>query len=149
MSSLAEAFDHIVIGDGEIALERILQGKHSERVIRIPISAEEMNEFPLPYREPSFLNQYEFQTQGFRATTILNAKGCPKNCAFCEHAGTKTKLYHAENVGPQIDQAVVAGYNAIMFFDDIFCLSKHRVKELSHEIIKRRVHYRCFAQPGL
>ena len=142
---LDEAFDHIVVGDGEFALEKILRGETSERVVRIPVSAEEMNNFPLPYREPSFLNQYEFQTQGFKATTILTAKGCPMNCAFCEHAGTKTKLYHPENVGQQIDQAQAAGFNAIMFFDDIFCLSKHRVEELSREIVKRRMHYRCFA----
>ena len=142
---LAETFNHIVLGDGEFALERILQGETSQRVVMIPISAEEMNKFPLPYREPSFLNQYEFQTQGFRATTILTAKGCPMNCAFCEHAGTKTKLYHPANVGRQIDQAQLAGFNAIMFFDDIFCLSKHRVEELGREIVKHRIHYRCFA----
>jgi len=141
---LAEAFDHIVIGDGELALAQILRGEVSERVIRLPISSEAMNEFPLPYREPGFLRQYEFQMQGFRATTILTAKGCPMNCAFCEHAGTQPRLYHAENVGRQIDQAIAAGFNAIMFFDDIFCLSRHRVEELSREIVKRRIPYRCF-----
>jgi len=142
---LSESFDHIVIGDGELALEQIIRGKTSERVITIPISAEEMNKFPLPYREPSFLNQYEFSMHGFRATTILTAKGCPMNCAFCEHAGTKIKLYNSRNIGLQIDQAKAAGFNAIMFFDDIFCLSKKRVKELSQEIVKREMPYRCFA----
>ena len=142
---LAEAFDHIVLGDGEFALEQILRSETSERVVRIPVSAEDMNSFPLPYRDPSFLNQYEFKTQEFRATTILTAKGCPMNCAFCEHAGTKTRLYHPEYVGRQIDQAQAAGFNAIMFFDDIFCLSRHRVEELSREIVKRQIHYRCFA----
>lgn len=142
---LIEPFDHIVIGDGELALEQIIRGKTSERIVKIPVSEEEMNRFPLPYREPSFLNQYEFPIHGFKATTILTAKGCPMNCAFCEHAGTKTKLYNSENVGRQIDQAKAAGFDAIMFFDDIFCLSKKRVKELSQEIVKRDMPYRCFA----
>jgi radical SAM superfamily enzyme YgiQ (UPF0313 family) len=142
---LVEPFDHIVIGDGELALKQIISGKTSERIINIPVSEEEMNRFSLPYREPSFLNQYEFLMHGFKATTILTAKGCPMNCAFCEHAGTKTKLYNSKNVGRQIDQAKAAGFDAIMFFDDIFCLSKKRVKELSREIVKREMPYRCFA----
>jgi radical SAM superfamily enzyme YgiQ (UPF0313 family) len=103
-----------------------------------------MNNFPLPYRDPSFLKHYMFPTQGFRATTILTAKGCPMKCAFCEHAGTDVKLYRPEIVGRQIDQAQAAGFDAIMFFDDIFCLSRHRVLELSREIVKRRIRYRCF-----
>ena len=142
---LEEPFDHIVVGDGELALEQIIRGKISERVVTISVSEDDMNKFPLPYRDSAFLNQYEFPMHGFRATTILTAKGCPMNCAFCEHAGTKTKLYNSENVGRQIDQAKAVGFEAIMFFDDIFCLSKKRVKELSQEIVKRNMPYRCFA----
>lgn len=141
-----QPFDHIVIGDGEYALQSILD-EHvvTPRTIEIPISEEDMNKLPLPYRESSFLNQYEFDVQGHRATTILTAKGCPMSCGFCEHANTKVKLYSAENVGRQIDEAKAVGYDSIMFFDDIFCLSKKRVVELGLEILKRAMPYRCFA----
>ena len=142
---LSEPFDYIVIGDGELALEQIVTGKAETRVLKKPVSVEQMNAFPLPYREPKFLNQYKFPMHDHRATTILTAKGCPMNCAFCEHAGTKTKLYSPENVGLQIDQALAAGFDAIMFFDDIFCLSEKRVKSLCREIVKRQIPFRCFA----
>lgn len=141
---LDEPFDHIVVGDGEFSLLKIMKGEAEERVLKIPVSEEEMNKLPLPWRAPELLNQYCFNLQGLRATTILTAKGCPMNCAFCEHAGSGLKIYKADCVGRQIDQAKEAGFNAIMFFDDIFCLSLRRVQELGGEAVKRGMPYRCF-----
>ncbi len=139
-----EPFDHIVVGDGEFSLKSILSGKADGRILNIPVPEKEMNQLPLPYRNPEFLKQYCFNMQGLRATTILTAKGCPMNCAFCEHAGTTLKLYDAAYVGRQIDQAKKAGFEGIMFFDDIFCLSLRRVKELGAEAAMRGMRYRCF-----
>lgn len=142
---LKQPFDYIVVGDGEFALRNILEGKEKKgKVIEIPISQEEMNKLPTPYREQSFLNQYNFFIQGLRASTILTAKGCPNSCAFCEDAGTKVKFYSPENIKVQIRDVKKAGYEAVMFFDDIFAISKKRVKELSEVIIPENIYYRCF-----
>jgi radical SAM superfamily enzyme YgiQ (UPF0313 family) len=141
---LNEPFDHLITGDGEFALREVMRGVATARVLDMPVSEAEMNELPLPFRDPAFLNQYSFEMQGLRATTILTAKGCPMGCAFCEHAGTKLKLYRPEHVGRQIDQAKAAGFEAIMFFDDIFCLSLKRVRELGQEVALRKMPYRCF-----
>ncbi|MBN1493448.1 MAG: B12-binding domain-containing radical SAM protein [Candidatus Omnitrophica bacterium] len=139
-----EMFDHIVIGDGEVALKHILSGESNDRIVSYPLTEEEMNALPLPYREPSFLRQYSFNMQGLQASTILTAKGCPMQCKFCEDAGTKVRLYSADYVGRQILQIIRAGYDGVMFFDDIFALSIKRVRELSCEIAKYNIHYRCF-----
>lgn len=143
---LKEDFDHIVIGDGEFALEKILKGEipSSQRIVDIQMDEAEMNSMPLPYRAPSFLNQYNFFIQGVKSTTIMSAKGCPMKCAFCEDAGTNVRLYRPSYIGKQIEQSKNAGYEGVMFFDDIFALSLKRVRELSQEIIKHNIYYRCF-----
>ncbi|MFC1837747.1 B12-binding domain-containing radical SAM protein [Thermodesulfobacteriota bacterium] len=142
---LDHPFDYIVVGDGELALkEIILKQPDNGRIINISVTEKQMNEFPLPYRDPSFLTQYNFYVQGLKATTILTAKGCPMSCAFCEHAGTKVRLYDPGIIDKQISQAKKSGYNCIMFFDDIFALSLKRVKDLTNIIRKHDITYRCF-----
>ncbi|MBI5177762.1 MAG: B12-binding domain-containing radical SAM protein [Nitrospinae bacterium] len=142
---IARPFDHIVRGDGEHALLEIIRGKAGQqRILNLPVTEEEMNEMPLPYREPAFLNQYSFHFQGVRATTILTAKGCPMACKFCEDARSNVKLYTPENIGGQIADAKKAGYQGVMFFDDIFSLSMKRVHALASEISKHGIYYRCF-----
>ena len=98
----------------------------------------------LPYREPSFINQYEFRVRGKRATTIMTAKGCPMSCGFCEDAGTHVILHSTDFVSRQIYQCRDAGFDSIMFFDDIFALNYNRVKELTNMISPHNITYRCF-----
>ncbi len=141
---LDKNFDYIVIDDGEKALLKIMSNETNERVIHDFISEEELNLFPLPYREYTFLNQYNYDIQGLNASTILTAKGCYFSCAFCEDAQTKVRLYSPEIVAKQIDQIKTAGYKAIMFFDDVFAISIKRIKDLSKEILKKDIYYRCF-----
>lgn len=141
---LKEPFDYVVVGDGEYALKSIVENQADGRVINIPINEEEMNKLPIPYRDPKFLSQYSFTIQGINTSTVLTAKGCPMRCAFCEDAGTRVRLYYPENIDRQINDIVKAGFNGIMFYDDIFALSKKRVNELSKVIGKYNISYRAF-----
>ena len=71
-----EDFDYIVVGDGELALKAIMDDTPNlERILNMPVSEECMNQFPIPYRDPAFLTQYNYDFLGIRATTILTAKG--------------------------------------------------------------------------
>ncbi|MBF0414998.1 MAG: B12-binding domain-containing radical SAM protein [Magnetococcales bacterium] len=142
---ITQPFDFIVKGDGELALEEILTGRTElKRVMERPVSEQQMNTFPLPYREKDFLNQYEFVFQGVRASTLLTSKGCPMSCTFCEDARTKVRMYTPEYVGRQIEEIKAAGYQGVMFFDDVMTLSKKRVRDLTREIIKHDILFRCF-----
>ncbi len=141
---IKEPFDFIVVGDGEYALKTIVEDKANERILNIPITEEEMNKLPLPYRDPNFLKEYNFTIQGINSSTILTAKGCPMKCAFCEDAGTKVRLYYPDNIDKQISDVRNAGFEGIMFYDDIFAISKKRVNELSNVIGKYNIVYRAF-----
>jgi anaerobic magnesium-protoporphyrin IX monomethyl ester cyclase len=137
-------FDHIVLGDGELALLSILKDDNPKQVISMPYDEKEMNEFPIPYRHPDFLKQYSFDIQSINSTTILTSKGCPMSCAFCEDANTRVRYYSPEYVGKQIVEAKAAGFKGLMFFDDLFAISVKRVQALTEEIIKHNLPYRCF-----
>ncbi|MBF0439286.1 MAG: B12-binding domain-containing radical SAM protein [Magnetococcales bacterium] len=138
-------FDFLVVGDGELALQAILEdASQLERVICMPVSEAQMNQFPIPCREPSFLNQYHYNIHGIRATTVLTAKGCPMGCTFCEDARTKVRIYSPSYIDKQIVQIKELGYRGIMFFDDIFTLSLKRVTELTSIIKKHNIYFRCF-----
>jgi anaerobic magnesium-protoporphyrin IX monomethyl ester cyclase len=141
---IKEPFDFIVIGDGEFALRDIMFGLAKDRVLDIPVSQDEMNKMPPPYRDPSFLTQYNFSIQGINSSTILTAKGCPMKCTFCEDAGTKVKLYTPDNISKHIEDVKKAGFEGVMFFDDIFAISKKRVRDLSEVIAPSNLIYRCF-----
>ena len=121
-----EPFDYIIVGDGEYSLRTVIEDKANRRILNIPVASAEMNKLPVPYREPEFLKQYNFNIQGINASTILTAKGCPMSCAFCEDAGTKVRLYNPENIDIQIKDVLKAGFQGIMFFDDIFAISKKK-----------------------
>lgn len=141
---IKQPFDYIIIGDGEFALKAVMEDKAKERILNIPINEEEMNNLPAPYREPNFLKNYNFTIQGINTSTVLTAKGCPMRCAFCEDAGTKVRLYNPLNIDTQIKDVLNAGFKGIMFYDDIFAISKRRVRDLYPVIAKHNVAYRCF-----
>lgn len=142
-----EPFDHIVLGDGEKALLAIMnatESRKADRILSMPVTEEEMNTYPLPYRGKEFLSQYRFMIQGVPASTVLTSKGCPMACAFCEDAGTKVRYYSPRFVGDQIPQIKEAGFKGVMFFDDLFAISIKRLSALAEEIVKHDVVYRCF-----
>lgn len=139
-----EPFDYIITGDGEFALKAVMENNAKERILSIPISSKDMNDLPAPYREPDFLKNYNFTMQGIDASTILTAKGCPMKCAFCEDAGTKVRLYNPSNIDKQIKDVLNAGFKGIMFYDDIFAISKKRVMDLYPVVVRHNIMYRCF-----
>lgn len=138
-------WDHLVVGDGEEAFRAILFEPWScWKTVVEPVDADTMNAFPVPYRDPAFLRQYRFPVCGRSATTMVTAKGCPMSCAFCEHSGEPVRLYTPANVERQLQDVVAAGFDAVMFFDDIFTLSMKRVRELAPLVQNAGLAYRCF-----
>ena len=69
------SFDYIVLGDGEIALKKIMQNKSElSQVLDCQITETEMNLFPIPYRNPDFIKQYNGSPE---KTTVLKKQIAP------------------------------------------------------------------------
>lgn len=107
-----------------------MEGKASERILNISMSEKEMNRLPMPYRGTEFLKQYNFEIQGVNVSTIFKDNGCPMKCAFCEDTGSKVRLYNPSNINMQIKDVLSAGFKGVIFFYDIFVITKKKVMDL-------------------
>lgn len=139
-------FDFIVSGDGEYALLEIIENNTKDRLIKHSMSINMMNSCPLPSRNKKFLKRYNYYIKERRATTAITGKFCPMNCKFCEARLSGLALYTPEYFEAElIDIKYNNGFNAIMYYDDIFAINLKRVKELCKIIKSHNIYFRCFA----
>ncbi len=140
-------FDFIVSGDGEYALLKIIENNVKDRLIKQPnMSVNVMNDCPLPWRDEKFLKRYHYYIKGKRATTAIVGKFCPMGCKFCEARLSGLALYTPKRVEAElIDIKHNNGFDAIMYYDDIFTINLKRVKELCKIIKLYNIYFRCFA----
>jgi radical SAM superfamily enzyme YgiQ (UPF0313 family) len=95
---------HIVVGEGERALEKILRGAATERILREPL-IEDLNELPLPSYDEFLGGEYEYAVPLFnmapRIVTMNTSRGCPHRCLFCsvqEIWGRRYRTIRAERI---------------------------------------------------
>ena len=76
-------FDYVVVGEGEIAIQEILEDKHEHKSIVKSDLIMDLDK--LPYVDYSLvdLSSYHRFIQGERALPIFSSRGCPFRCAFC------------------------------------------------------------------
>ncbi len=137
-------FDHIVRGDGERAFLDILEGKNLALVVNYPqLKKEEIDSFPIPWRDKDYLSKYKYNIFGKRATTAITGRYCPMQCKFCEERGSGLVLYSAQKVKEDLEAIKKAGFEALMFYDDIFSISEKRIEELCDIIKSLDLTFRC------
>ena len=148
-----QGFDLICAGDGEKVFEEILTGKHIfEKNIQYMttgnLTTKEMNSYPIPLRQKEYINRYTYMLKDRLATTIVNSRGCPMKCTFCENSNTKCRWYSTEHFRKQIESIVALKIKGIMIFDDIFAVSPTRVSPyleiLKEYHEKEDLIFRCF-----
>ena len=95
------------------------------------------------------IKSYKYYIDGKLATTVVTAVGCPYKCAFC----SKGPAFKAREVGLVIREIEMLrrdfGYEALMFFDDTFVLSRERVLELCACLRALGIVWRCFVRADL
>jgi len=109
------------------------------------MSIDIMNNCPIPRRNKSFLNRYHYYIKERRATTAISGRFCPMGCKFCESRYSGLALYTPEHIEAEIIDIKDKGFNAIMYYDDIFAINLKRVKELCEVIKRYNIYFRCFA----
>jgi len=158
---IKEDVDIIVTGDGERVFKELLigdvenlSGRLSPRstdeqlIFHDSLSEAEMNSFSIPYREKKLIDKYNYNLNGVKTTTLVNSRGCPMGCAFCEHSRTKGRWYCPEHFEKEIQNIIDMGIEGLMIFDDLFAMSPTKIKPYT-EILKRfheksSLIFRCF-----
>ncbi|MBI2252456.1 MAG: B12-binding domain-containing radical SAM protein [Armatimonadetes bacterium] len=107
-----------------------------------------LDTLPFPSYEEINLNNYD-------QAALISSRGCPYNCAFCDLAYSwKNKVYYRsiENLLKEI-KLLVNTYNfkEISIKDDIFTLSKKRIKEFCDKIKEQNLKFNwsCFGRINL
>jgi len=131
------AVDHLIVGEGELAMLDIVQGKALPRVIKgekIPLDE-------LPYINRSFYNYPKEMNCGFvpgqaiPMVTMISGRGCPHLCTFCQPAENAIygKPYRTRSVphviGELIELREKYPFNSVLFWDDTFTIDKKWIYE--------------------
>lgn len=140
-----EPWDYIVRGDGEHDLLKILQGKMEKRISTTQASIDEMNNFPLPYRDREFLHRYQYILDGEKTTTLMTSKGCCMGCNFCEDRRTPMRNYTIDRVYNECKEIKSLGFNGAMAFDDILLMLPKRTIEMFSRLKELDMKFRGFA----
>ncbi len=160
----SEYADIVVIGQGERTMkelvERLAAGKSLHGLPGIyfkdrdgkivknePRDFEDINNFPrMPF---DLINVEDFivELDGMRALSYMSSQGCPFNCAFCADPLVYRRRWFglkSKRVGTEIEAlAKRYGVELFLIIDENFFVDKNRVKEISREILKRklRIHW--------
>jgi anaerobic magnesium-protoporphyrin IX monomethyl ester cyclase len=155
-SCLKAGFDGVVIGDGEIALHRIIQRKieRGQFFGKLKFFLPVMNLDLLPFPDWSAvdLKKYHYKIDCEEATSMITQRGCPYSCAFCCHwqGYRETRYRSPQNVVSEIQALQNSyGYRAFMFWDDEFNLNQIRTIKLCEALKPLQIKFRCFIRANL
>jgi anaerobic magnesium-protoporphyrin IX monomethyl ester cyclase len=91
---------------------------------------------PFPY--------HLFENPKYDMGFLTSSRGCPYRCSYCSQrllTGTTYRYKNADYIVDELDKVIGHyGQNAVVFYDDNFCLKSKRVHELCDKIVDRGLH---------
>lgn len=145
-SEIPEYVDHIVIGEGEVTVPKIINGEITTR-INIGETVEDMDSLPMPAWEEFVNLPYDWSHSWHQAQplfTFNTSRGCPFSCSFCSVKAIWGKTYRymsAERVVQDIEHVVNSyGAKAIYFREDHFTLNKQRTTRFCELLIEKKLN---------
>lgn len=106
--------------------------------------------YPMIDRTLVDIKSYRYFIDGKLATTMVTSEGCPYRCAFCCRLSNSVRLKDADSVILEINKLHKDfGYEALMFFDDIFILNKKRSERIFQCLKELKMVWRCFVRADL
>ena len=142
-------FDYVVIGEGEGAIESIIEDKESVFVRMPPI----LNLDNLPYIDYSLvdINSYHRLIESEKAISVFSSRGCPFNCSFCSSKAVDYgRQYRKRSVGHFLGELeqIKKDYGDIRFRikDDLFTYDVGWIKEFARNA--DNLKYDCLVRAG-
>ncbi|RJP72845.1 MAG: radical SAM protein [Candidatus Abyssobacteria bacterium SURF_17] len=148
--TIPEYVDHVVIGEGEKVILKIIDGA-SERVIGDnPIA--ELDSLPMPAYDLAARLPYDTTAPFIDETPVFSmntSRGCPFECTFCSVGSVWGRRYHCFSANRIIEDIkfLRREYHAagIYFREDNFTLRKDRVKAFCEGLLSNgvNIHWMC------
>lgn len=124
--TLTSNFDGVVIGEGENSILRAIReggiiNEPTQNLRRLnPINFDLIN-----------TDNYGINLDGKRTATVFSSRGCPYECAFCGNIEDKVRSIPTDNIKNELNQLRGRGFESFYFVDDVFAISKRRMKKVS------------------
>jgi len=140
-----DSVDHFVVGDGEKALETIMNGSNNDRIIHF-IRPDSIDFFP----EYNTINLKKYPRTN--ALPVITSRGCINHCAFCSerllHKNFRTR--NPENVFEEIRYHYEKnGVRWFTFYDSMFNAHLNNMEILLDMIIASGMAIQWDAQIGI
>ena len=149
---IPEYVDHIVIGEGEISVPKILSGKINDRMIHGE-TVENLDDLPMPAWEEFIFRPYDWRHSWhpvYPLYTFNTSRGCPFSCTFCSVKAIWGKTYRfmsAERVVHDIEHMIKHyGAKGIYFREDHFTLNKKRTIDFCELLLKKNINIEWFCE---
>jgi len=163
--------DAVVLGEGEVALERLLAAwargetrpalpgvgypgrgeipapERIEELDALPLPAWDLADFALYHRRPR--HGYLYKHRAY--FSVLTSRGCPYHCVFCQCIfGHRYRTRSAAAVVGEVEALVREhGVREIHFVDDAFNLDLDRAKAICDGIVERKLNVAITFPAGL
>jgi anaerobic magnesium-protoporphyrin IX monomethyl ester cyclase len=120
--------DAIVIGEGEIAIKRIIHDLEKGKLKRFYEGGlVKVEDITKPARHLVDLNRYN--PGGIRTTPIYTSRGCPYDCAFCSKVtGRDYRMLPISRLLDEVEEVIDSGFDYILFGDDNIGINNERLK---------------------
>lgn len=146
---LFAGFSKVVIGEGEKAILKIMEGC-KDKVLKQSF-IDNLDDVPFPDRRAIDLSRYHYEIEGKKATNILTSRGCPwSKCRFCCQIWNHQIRYRsAENVINELKVIHNMGFDAVMISDDEFFAARKRDLKICKGLKNLNMSYRCLTRSDL
>jgi radical SAM superfamily enzyme YgiQ (UPF0313 family) len=143
--SIPEYVDHIAIGEGEDAIDRIVNGNCKERILQGK-KIKDLDTLPRPAWEEFVYQPYDWSHElldAYPVYTMNTSRGCPYNCIFCSVKAIWERTYRYQSPERIVDdiEFMVKHYGArgIYFREDHFLLNKKRITAFCELLLKKNI----------
>lgn len=151
LETIPKYVDYIVQGEGEIAIQKIVDNKANSRVIK---EERIKNLDSLPFQPWDIFTEmpydYTCQWMDIKPVFTLNtSRGCPFNCSFCSVGsiwGREYTFFSADRIIDEIKYLTDNfGARGIYFREDNFTLNIKRTKDFCKKMIDEKIdiHWAC------
>lgn len=144
--------DHVVVGEGEVSLPRILSGDITERVV-VGEKVADLDSLPRPSWDKFIYRPYDWGINWFSSIPVYpfnTSRGCPFDCAFCSVNavwGRGYRVMSAERIVDDIERMVeYYGARGIFFREDNFTLDRSRVEKFCHLLLQKKIKINWFCE---
>jgi anaerobic magnesium-protoporphyrin IX monomethyl ester cyclase len=166
-------FDYGVVGEGERSYPELVVGGDPAGVpglvwreadgVRVNprapyLDGDELDRLPEPAWDlvPDFPLRFQPNVFNYRATpvaSVVTSRGCPFSCTFCDRStsGRKGRFHGVDYVVAMCRRLERLGVRHILFYDDLFTVSRRRVVELCERFLAEgfRFTWSCNSHPNL